>query len=1261
MTSATATPQTFRELFAGAPSWLKGHVPRVIVATVSAGVVGYVSNVWIMAVRYQGTADVPAGAPATASGNVLSGALFWALAGSVVTGVVGYRQAAGKERFWREARGLPRTLAALVRHDGADARVHLLWGASAALLAGLVVPPALAGVTALAVLAAAPTVLGSIIATSLSRAWSAVVRPLGPSAPRPAGMGSMLVGLIGSGLALSAGMVLPGTDVRLALALALGALAMLASKRATPTGAAVVILLFALVASAVDVLFAGMAWADDGGFAECSASWSQWLRSCGGSAAVRHDSVAGALAAAVGAPVGGFLGSLLGSLPGIDQGGEPWRGVGPDMPSPEGEPEWESDGPLGLLRLPETIADPQWLFETRPRAWASGGRLTVRGAGGVLVSAPLGPDGSLTGPWEYAGEDRPPPMTRGATSRGGPAEPDPGDGEGGVGTGEAGDGDPVLDMVAAWIADLLGGETDGTDPFQPEEPPARESDQLPPVDELTRRLNALGSWSWTALDDPAVAQSLQDQVDGFYDRVRSGPFDATMLRDLEGIEARQDQIFHRNTERILADQRQWGDEQLREARERLHREGWRTEEEIASDADIARGLAAQLRGRQDYIRNHIADLPGNQGEIAGRLLDGATSRIGELVSQGKPPDAESIDIIRRLSGSIFNTTTGMAEAEGAEAQGEAADAQLAGDLSRAVQVGLTAGVGGGALVGGLSMAAPTYAAAMNLAAPTMTAAQLGAGMYGFGVATGAAEGYGSGETYGGHGYSGVQGAIVGAARNALPVNLVSQVIEETQDPDATGLGSAWRIGVATVRDIGNVAGAGDAAEALGTVGRAAQGSAAAVSRGPTLGSGEPMPPRAGPTDVDLAARAAQQQGQVRAENFGDAVDALHQARVGGDPGAIAAAEETVRRQAVHIAADPNARNVLKNSAPRLQDAYTDSMGASVFKPATEGFVERANAAGYQVGGRPMRPEDWLDLRNAGTRGSVPMDRDLAANEMRLRQVATQLEGLPGAPAPGSVDALVRDQLQDELSRLQRTTQLTRNGEPVTMGSANEHLQGLYSESFQEVTAGIVGGPGYTGEEALQGVTQMFHREAYRDLPVLGFTPGQDPGDFSRLLDPRWAEQTGSVTSIKAAENLHAVGLGSTPELREANAIAETARGVVKDINTKLEPVLLANGASPEAVARTRDIRAFLTEVKDGRMYPSDAQRIAAERFGTNIQGLADQAASNLAAAIAHGPVGMPPPAAAVGVEGLGSGSLIGGTQAGLATDQLEREVEGGRS
>ena len=86
--SLPAAPQTLGELLRGFPTFLRKSLPTVITSAVTAGVVGYVFNIWIMAVKYDGTNDIPKGTPATTGGNVLGGAVFWAIFSAVVFGIV---------------------------------------------------------------------------------------------------------------------------------------------------------------------------------------------------------------------------------------------------------------------------------------------------------------------------------------------------------------------------------------------------------------------------------------------------------------------------------------------------------------------------------------------------------------------------------------------------------------------------------------------------------------------------------------------------------------------------------------------------------------------------------------------------------------------------------------------------------------------------------------------------------------------------------------------------------------------------------------------------------------------------------------------------------------------------------------------------------------------------------------------------------------------------------------------------------------------
>src|SRR5581483_3323611 len=119
-----------------------------VISAVVGGAIGYVINVWMMAVRYDGWQKVPSGSPATGSGNLLQGGLFWLLASSLVFAIASYWQAVGTRRFFSDLRTLPGMLVGLVRRDGRSSRSHLLWGAAVSLLAATVLSPAIGAVMA---------------------------------------------------------------------------------------------------------------------------------------------------------------------------------------------------------------------------------------------------------------------------------------------------------------------------------------------------------------------------------------------------------------------------------------------------------------------------------------------------------------------------------------------------------------------------------------------------------------------------------------------------------------------------------------------------------------------------------------------------------------------------------------------------------------------------------------------------------------------------------------------------------------------------------------------------------------------------------------------------------------------------------------------------------------------------------------------------------------------------------------------------------
>ena len=217
----------------GFPHWVTHNLPTVLASAAVAGVTGYVVNVWIMAVRYDGYV-VPSGSGTTGEGNLLQGGLFWALLPMLLLSVVGYRRAVGGPRFWRDVRGLPRALTSLVRSDGAAARVHVLWGAAAGMGASILIGPSLGLVMSAGILVAAPTVVGNVLSSTAYKAVNGVLGKVNPTSALPpeTGMLTTAVSLMGTAISLGIGFVITETWLKVVLALGFAALSVLRSESA---------------------------------------------------------------------------------------------------------------------------------------------------------------------------------------------------------------------------------------------------------------------------------------------------------------------------------------------------------------------------------------------------------------------------------------------------------------------------------------------------------------------------------------------------------------------------------------------------------------------------------------------------------------------------------------------------------------------------------------------------------------------------------------------------------------------------------------------------------------------------------------------------------------------------------------------------------------------------------------------------------------------------------------------------------------------
>ncbi|MDT5354250.1 MAG: hypothetical protein QOJ56_2782 [Mycobacterium sp.] len=293
------------------PRWLRTNVAAALLFAVIGGIVGYGANVFLIAVSYNGASKVPAGAPATASGNFFQGALFWGLCSMVIFGAAGHWRAVGTQRFFAELRGLPGALAGLVRGDR-GAGVHLLWGAAASMLAALILSPSTGALLAIGLLATAPGMIGAIVSTLMGQVWSGLLKNVAPARHTLTGATGMTVGIIGAAAGLLIAFVVPYFWVKLVLAVVLAVVAVaIGRNRPPPTGA--MLLMITSVLMLCWLTSAGVAVADDGGWQECAGE--TWLL-CGGTSTVLGSAVAGGAASAAGAVAGGFLGGVAALGPG---------------------------------------------------------------------------------------------------------------------------------------------------------------------------------------------------------------------------------------------------------------------------------------------------------------------------------------------------------------------------------------------------------------------------------------------------------------------------------------------------------------------------------------------------------------------------------------------------------------------------------------------------------------------------------------------------------------------------------------------------------------------------------------------------------------------------------------------------------------------------------------------------------------------------------------------------------------------------------
>jgi hypothetical protein len=553
----------------------------------------------------------------------------------------------------------------------------------------------------------------------------------------------------------------------------------------------------------------------------------------------------------------------------------------------------------------------------------------------------------------------------------------------------------------------------------------------------------------------------------------------------------------------------------------------------------------------------------------------------KILGDGRVGAEEYLQLMR-LKGAVYNLRQAQFDAEAARAMHDAAWMQLGEEAASNIKTGATVASVAIAfspiLLGGAGWALGATTLTNAAAAVSGAMAQLGAFRLTMNLVEGATVGYIEG---------GMSGAVVGGMRRTLPINTMSLWLGPRMPGDE---GPGWkRIGLSVLQDFGNAMTLKRGiAQYRQLARRAGEGISNAYQRLTSAGE-QPlrMPPVRNNVLLQRDARwwAEREQGQRLVNNFNQT---LRKMKTATDRVARAKLSNELTKQAIRINENYAAKSIMKViKRPGLTRAFDDRI-QRIYRVVDYRVAKELNAAGITRGGQAFSRNDMLNFRNASSYGTVGMDRDVGLNQM-LEQ---KWQGVVKQATPGTewhAHAVAK------LREAQRASQLGIGGQRLSLANFNERAQEIYNAQYAQVTGGDI----HSARRAFQTFTTSGHVEAYKDISVLQNNPIAAP------FSGQWAEQTGSVSAVKVYENFKL--------LSEGEAIQESARGLAKDISTKLVPLLKVNpNVNPAQIAYWQGMQRLLGQAGQGSVTPgqllqtlnTDQSGIIrmAERVSAGIQG-----------------------------------------------------------
>jgi hypothetical protein len=244
--------------------------------------------------------------------------------------------------------------------------------------------------------------------------------------------------------------------------------------------------------------------------------------------------------------------------------------------------------------------------------------------------------------------------------------------------------------------------------------------------------------------------------------------------------------------------------------------------------------------------------------------------------------------------------------------------------------------------------------------------------------------------------------------------------------------------------------------------------------------------------------------------------------------------------------------------------YYNSCERQFINRLTSEVDRRMTAAGFS-------PQKYKSFSNSSSKGKVGMDLDFGVVEPP-RYIIKDGHRIPNP---------------EHIEWRRAITQTTPSG--IVWQRSPHEMQVVGNEILHAAYEDIYGRP---PGEAMIEFTSSYHPEAYRDLAWLG-----KKGTKTALIfetDPQWIQQAADVTNFKINHLPK-----DHPNLTYYGTMQERMRGLTKDFDTKIEPMIQhqTGKIDPRATDQARAMRNVMNQFARDEIGPIEAERQMRELSG----------------------------------------------------------------